>query len=164
MKHKMSDSKEYAAWARLKDVCYNENSRSYKKYGGNGVRMCKEWFDDFRNFFQDMKEIPKHCNGIVLKEDRLKEFNALTAEWAFKKSGNKPNPSIKKRTRVKRVLKEAVSVGLCIELDHLKHLRRLSRSMSLNSEKIVSVNDLIRKAISTTFPLPTQVDMFGGQL
>ena len=34
----------------IKNRCYNKNEPAYKYYGGKGVQMCPEWFDDFLNF------------------------------------------------------------------------------------------------------------------
>lgn len=33
------------------DRCNNPNSTAYKYYGGMGVRVCKEWEDDFSIFY-----------------------------------------------------------------------------------------------------------------
>ena len=37
------NSRLYTAWINLKRKCYNPNALIYDKYGGRGVRICKEW-------------------------------------------------------------------------------------------------------------------------
>ena len=36
-------------WYYMMDRCYNKSNKSYNKYGGSGVIVCKEWHD-FRAF------------------------------------------------------------------------------------------------------------------
>lgn len=31
--------------------CNNQNRRNYKYYGGRGIQVCKEWLDNFMNFY-----------------------------------------------------------------------------------------------------------------
>ena len=40
----------YDVWTGMKDRCYNTRNRSYKVYGGKGIRVCEEWFEDFQVF------------------------------------------------------------------------------------------------------------------
>lgn len=36
-------SRLYITWQNLKRKCYNPNALNYDKYGGRGIRICKEW-------------------------------------------------------------------------------------------------------------------------
>ena len=38
-------------WYSIKDKCYNEKCSQYYKYGALGVRMCDEWLNDFKAFY-----------------------------------------------------------------------------------------------------------------
>lgn len=49
-KHNGSHSRLYGVWCNMKNRCYNENLRSYKNYGMNGVTVCAEWLHDFSAF------------------------------------------------------------------------------------------------------------------
>lgn len=44
------DNNLYKRWIGMKVRCYNENSVSYKNYGGRGIKVCKEWKNSFENF------------------------------------------------------------------------------------------------------------------
>jgi len=37
-------------WSAIKTRCYNKNAKSYKNYGGRGIKICDEWLDNFTNF------------------------------------------------------------------------------------------------------------------
>lgn len=45
-------TKAYASWQAIRARCYNKNHSSYKNYGGRGIRMCDEWYNDFHLFFE----------------------------------------------------------------------------------------------------------------
>lgn len=51
---KISGTKEYRAWKSMQQRCYSKNRKSYKYYGGRGIKVCKGWLDSFQNFLNDM--------------------------------------------------------------------------------------------------------------
>lgn len=40
----------YSRYHKIKERCYNPNSKSYKRYGGRGIKMCDEWLNDYKSF------------------------------------------------------------------------------------------------------------------
>ncbi|MGG0718681.1 hypothetical protein ABE096_13950 [Robertmurraya massiliosenegalensis] len=42
-RHKMSGTRLYRIWQKMKDRCYNPNVRSYENYGERGIKLCDEW-------------------------------------------------------------------------------------------------------------------------
>lgn len=40
----------HAAWVSMKDRCYNRNNKSYKNYGGRGIKVCVEWLNNYDEF------------------------------------------------------------------------------------------------------------------
>lgn len=48
--HRMSKTRLYREWALIKSRCFNKNIKSYKDYGGRGIKMCNEWADSFETF------------------------------------------------------------------------------------------------------------------
>ncbi len=43
----------YTVWKNMKDRCNREKNKSYKNYGGRGIKVCEEWENDyvvFRNW------------------------------------------------------------------------------------------------------------------
>lgn len=48
--HNMSKTRIYREWAAIKSRCYNKNLKSYKDYGGRGIKVCNEWLNSFESF------------------------------------------------------------------------------------------------------------------
>lgn len=77
-------------YKHIKDRCYNIRSKSYKRYGGRGIKMCQEWLSDYTAFeswalthgFQEGLAIdridndgdysPENCRFVTLKENNQK--------------------------------------------------------------------------------------------
>jgi len=71
----------------MKQRCYNPNNRSYKTYGGRGIKVCDEWRDNFMAFHDwaiangyeegltidridnDGDYEPNNCRWITLQEN-----------------------------------------------------------------------------------------------
>lgn len=49
--HGHSGDRLYRVWNGMKQRCYNPNNPNYENYGGRGIAICKEWLDDFMNFY-----------------------------------------------------------------------------------------------------------------
>lgn len=49
-KHGQTNTKLYHVWSGMKDRCYNPNQKSYKNYGGRGIKICDDWLI-FENFY-----------------------------------------------------------------------------------------------------------------
>jgi hypothetical protein len=56
-RHGFCGTKIYKCWESMKARCTNLKTPGYKDYGGRGITICDEWFNDFMNF-----------NGTVLIE------------------------------------------------------------------------------------------------
>lgn len=49
--HGHSGERIWRIYHAMKARCYNVQRWNYDKYGGRGIRVCKEWLDDFMNFY-----------------------------------------------------------------------------------------------------------------
>lgn len=49
--HGMSKTRLYRVYRMMISRCYCPNTSKYKDYGGRGITVCKEWLDDFMNFY-----------------------------------------------------------------------------------------------------------------
>jgi len=63
-KHGKVNSPIYGVWATMKDRCANPSNRSYKNYGGRGIKVSESWMD-FNNFHNDM--ISTYLKGLSLE-------------------------------------------------------------------------------------------------
>ena len=57
-KHGMAGTAIYSCWDSMIQRCLNQNHKSYKNYGGRGIKVCNKWLK-FENFYKDMGKIPK---------------------------------------------------------------------------------------------------------
>lgn len=48
--HGHSKDRLYMVWNDMKNRCKNKKLPCYKNYGGRGIKVCKEWQDDFMSF------------------------------------------------------------------------------------------------------------------
>lgn len=37
----------YNIYANIRYRCYTPTCQAYARYGGRGIKMCKEWFDSY---------------------------------------------------------------------------------------------------------------------
>lgn len=59
--HGLSRTKEFRAWAHMKNRCLNKDDPVYPYYGGRGITFCDRW-QNFLSFYEDMglAPSPKH--------------------------------------------------------------------------------------------------------
>lgn len=80
-KHGMSKTNIYKIWAGLYTRCYNQNSHTYKYYGGRGIKICERW-RDFKLFFEDMGERPDNLQLDRIDPD--KDYCKENCRWISK--------------------------------------------------------------------------------
>jgi hypothetical protein len=82
-KHYLKGTTEYCSWQLMKDRCYNENNKTFKYYGGKGIKVCDEWLNSPKQFVSDMGLKPNreytidriNCNG---------NYEPSNCKWASK--------------------------------------------------------------------------------
>lgn len=85
LKHGLWGHKLYMIHKSMKQRCYNSNQKDYKNYGGRGILICKEWLDDFMNFYNWSIQ-----NGWIsgMKIDRVdndKGYSPNNCKWTNQK-------------------------------------------------------------------------------
>lgn len=109
-KHGKSGERIYTIWREIKSRCNKTNDKSYKHYGGRGIKMCDEWYNSFDVFYDwatnngysenltidridnDGNYCPENCRWATVKEqsnnrrtNRNITYNGEThtvSEWA----------------------------------------------------------------------------------
>ncbi|MEG6615386.1 hypothetical protein V6C27_02940 [Peptococcaceae bacterium 1198_IL3148] len=101
-RHKMSGTRLYGIWQKMKDRCYNKNVRSYKDYGARGIKVCDDWLtpDNFfdwalANGYKDHLTIdrinndgdyePDNCRWITPKEQARNRRSNIEVEYLGEK-------------------------------------------------------------------------------
>lgn len=49
--HNMSNTRLYRVWQNIKSRCYYKQNNRYKYYGGRGIKVCDEWLNNFKSFY-----------------------------------------------------------------------------------------------------------------
>lgn len=81
--HGLSKSPEHKAWVKIKERCFNPNSKSYCEYGGAGIIMCDEWKDNFLAFYEHIGEKPKDdLEYSVDRIDNNRGYEPGNVRWA----------------------------------------------------------------------------------
>lgn len=80
----------YLRYRHIKERCNNPNNKSYARYGGRGIKMCKEWAENYQAFEEwalangyredlaidridnDGDYSPSNCRFVTLKENNQK--------------------------------------------------------------------------------------------
>lgn len=76
-----SRSTEYGIWQGMRQRCGNPNNPNYARYGGRGIRVCKEWQDSFANFLAHMGRRPSRDHSID-RIDNSKGYEPGNVRWA----------------------------------------------------------------------------------
>lgn len=101
-------TKEFTAWMNIKNRCYNINNKSYKNYGGRGIKICDRWLNSFENFYSDMGESPSSSHSLDRYPNNDGDYEPTNCRWATleEQAGNKRNNRWLQNGKQKMILSE----------------------------------------------------------
>lgn len=70
---------EYSSWRSMIDRCENPTNRSYHRYGGAGIKVCRRWRQSFITFWNDMGNRPDGHD--LSRKDHKKDYSPRNCEW-----------------------------------------------------------------------------------
>ena len=135
-KHGKSKDRLYSIWNGMRHRVTDDKHISYASYGGRGIKMCQEWFEDFEQFYVwaiesgykeeltidridvDGDYEPNNCRWVTTKEQSFNKRNTVTVHYNDKEytvadisslTGLKP-PTIYQRIKRGWSAKEIFSV------------------------------------------------------
>lgn len=84
-KFHISNSIEYACYKQMIARCYNPKNKSYKNYGGRGIKVCERWLEPdpmgFYNYIEDMGQRPGE-NHSTERIDVDGDYTPSNCTWA----------------------------------------------------------------------------------
>ncbi len=76
---------EYSAWVSMKNRCLNPRAHNYRRYGGRGITICREWIDNFAAFFAYVGPRPSAQHSIDRFPDNNGNYEPGNVRWATAK-------------------------------------------------------------------------------
>lgn len=86
-RHGMSGRPEFYIWSSMRQRCTNKNTKSFKDYGGRGIRVCDRWNEKdgrgFANFFADMGPRPSPQASLD-RINNMGNYEPSNCRWVTK--------------------------------------------------------------------------------
>lgn len=79
--HGKSRTPVYNTWSAMMARCHNPNYTEYHLYGGRGIKVCKEWRNSFKSFYDDMGDRP-YLGHSLERIDVNKGYCKNNCRWA----------------------------------------------------------------------------------
>jgi hypothetical protein len=112
-------TKTYHTWAGIIQRCNNPRDKSFKDYGGRGIKVCKRWLK-FENFYADVGDVP---DGMTIERiNNNGDYEPENWRWAtmLEQGSNKRNNVwIEYGGEIKTIAQWARSCG--IRRDIIRH-------------------------------------------
>ena len=127
----------------MKDRYRNPNFKQYKDYGGRGIKVCDEWLDDFKAFY-DWSMKNGYLSGLQIDRiDNDGNYNPKNCRWVERAI----NSSNRRVTNKYKIFGELLSIREIMiyypylvdtNLNHIVIDHRLGKNMSWDTYAAIS--------------------------
>lgn len=96
-KHGISRSRIYRILHGMKQRCTNPNAPKYHLYGGRGIRVCEEWYNDVQAFY-NWAVSHGYVDGLTIDRiDNDKGYEPSNCRWVTIAEQNRNRRCVKKK-------------------------------------------------------------------
>ena len=106
-KHGLKKHPLYTHWRGMRQRCNDSNHHKYKNYGGRGIKVCKEWNEDFLPFYKWAIE-NGYSKGLSI--DRINNdggYNPSNCRWITVAENSRHKSTIRINEKIIKEIKEA---------------------------------------------------------
>lgn len=74
----------YSTWCGMRQRCNNTKNKSYKNYGGRGIKICDEWNRNFQAFFDYVSRLDHYGEEgrTIDRIDNSKGYEPGNVKWS----------------------------------------------------------------------------------
>lgn len=123
--HGKSKESLYNVYKSMKSRCYNKNNRAYKNYGERGITICKEWLNNFVDFYSWSID-NNYSKGLTI--DRINNdgnYEPGNCRFVTKKENGRNTRWLKIKMSIAWDIRNAYNLG-CFTMREIADAYRLS--------------------------------------
>jgi hypothetical protein len=126
----------------MKARCTVPTHQSYKNYGGRGITVCDEWFNDYLSFHIWALASGYNDHLTIDRKDNNGNYTADNCVWVTKRENGRHTRSTKITMCDAELIRKLHQLGVCIkELSARFGISRTHVSSILNNQRWVRTSE-----------------------
>lgn len=109
--HGFKGTRIYSIWRAMIGRCYYKCVNSYNIYGGRGIKVCKEWKENFLLFKEWAFNNGYQDNLTIDRKDNNKNYCPENCQWITHKDNCRKRPNTKLDINIVKQIKELYKTG-----------------------------------------------------